>query len=66
MTKMQLMAMLFATCFQAHAWKRPSGRIVYGQLRAIEREDGSGSSFNVTIWNQESNRAETVYVTTID
>lgn len=66
MTKMQLMAMLFANEFQAHEWRRASGHIVYGQLQSIQREDGSGSSFNVTIWNQETCSSETLHVRTID
>lgn len=47
----------------------PAGTItslggVTGIVRSVDREDGSGSSFNVSMY--VNNRAVTVYVRTID
>lgn len=35
-------------------------------LQSIEREDGSGSSFNLKVWNSTDQKYETIYVRTID
>lgn len=61
MTKMQLMAMLFDA---DHKLFSVNG--VTGYIRSIEREDGSGSSFNVMMWNHRTNQTQMIYVKTID
>jgi len=65
MTKFQLMALVFGER-QTRQWRNPNGRVIVGYLQSIEREDCSGSSFNVNVWNQETHRTEMVYVHTID
>ena len=61
MTKFQLCSLLFAsgridTVIQGHS----------GYITSIQREDGSGSSFNVIMWDSVTERLITLYVRTID
>jgi hypothetical protein len=39
---------------------------ITGVISTIQREDGSGSSFNVTLHAQNGSETKTVYVRTID
>jgi hypothetical protein len=51
MTKMQLCNRLFSSVHGDNwqTWQASDGTIYEGYLDSIQREDGSGSSFNVTI-----------------
>lgn len=65
MTKFQLFNLLAAEYTMIHDFVS-SGQFHYrGILRSIEREDGSGSSFNVTIDTGNGNGA-TFHIRTID
>lgn len=49
MTKFELACRLFNRGTTQYDWQDSNGRKYVGQLDSIQREDGSGSSFNVTI-----------------
>lgn len=59
MTKAQLMAMLFAPTPR----KPVTVEGVTGHVSAVQREDGSGRSFNVTLDTKDGQK--TVYVRTV-
>ena len=65
MTKNELMSMLFCDGRQTYTFTS-NGRRIFGVVHSIQREDGSGSSFNVSIWNHDTQRQEIIYVRTID
>jgi len=65
MTKKELMSMLFCDGRQTNTFTS-NGRQLFGVVKSIQREDGSGSSFNVGIWNHDTQRQETIHVRTID
>ena len=67
MTKNELMSMLFCDSELRQTFAFTSnGRQIYGVVDSVQREDGSGSSFNVSIWNHDTQRQEIIYVRTID
>lgn len=47
-------------------WKDSSGADHYGTITAVEREDGRGHSFNVTIRPAEGGNPETFHLRTSD
>lgn len=64
MTKHQLMQALFATSTEAQ-------RIIiegveFASITSVEREDGSGHTFNVTGYQPDYGTKTTVFVRTID
>jgi hypothetical protein len=52
MTKAQLFAMLGMRDLQPTRFADSNGVEYFGILQSVQREDGSGGSFNVTIANQ--------------
>ena len=67
MTKWYLVSMLFLSSQgdQFRTIRLPNGLYIDVQLLAIEREDGSGSSFNLKVRRKDGS-VETVHVRTLD
>lgn len=61
MTKFQIASAMFSPYNITVTISGVTGRII-----SVEREDGSGHSFNIRMWSDKDNKAVTVYVKTID
>ncbi len=65
-TRSLLADILFDRRPTCHTFYDTSGRVYVGVLESIQREDGSGKSFNITINQGGSAGSVTFYVRTID
>lgn len=65
MTKNRLSSMLFGKMDDAQFFTSSSGKHYVGYLISVQKEDGSGSSFNITI-NGCDNKSYTFHIRTVD
>jgi hypothetical protein len=64
MTKWQLFNLLSQVCPMPGYFVASDGKQYLGILQSVQREDGSGSSFNITIANQSG--TITIHIRTTD
>ncbi len=64
MSKWQLFSLLATADTLAGHFKASNGNVYFGLLQSVQREDGTGSSFNITVANQSG--SVTFHVRTTD